>query len=495
MFLVVSSDEMKSSEKFTIEQRGITSLELMEEAGSAIAELISKRFENKKVLVVCGTGNNGGDGFVVARKLLENNFLVDVFLAKGKGSKEQNKNKELFTGEIYGKFPNTKYDIIIDALFGIGLSRNVENDFYETIIKINEANSYIISIDIPSGINSDNGLVLNIAVQANLTIALGFFKNGHFLNNGLDYCGELVVKNIGIFLANTKASQILEINEIKEFFPKRNRNVHKGTFGKATIIAGSKELIGASAISYTALSALKMGSGYSQLAIPKSLYSNFALNIFEATYFLLKDNKGNISYDKKTLNKIIANSDSIAIGMGLGVSKDIYKTIEYLLKNYTKTLIIDADGLNSLAEYGVDILKNKKCEVILTPHIKEFSRLTGKDVEEIKQKGLLLARDFAYTYDVVVVLKSATTIIASKVNTYINITGNSGLSKAGSGDILSGILSGLASWSGDIDKIAAVATYILGKAAENALGKHQSEYTLVASDIINLIPLIVSELN
>jgi len=494
MYLVVSSDEMKNSEAFTMQQKGMTNLDLMEEAGISIADIIIKRFKEKRILVVCGLGNNGGDGFVVARKLLEKNFLVETYAVKGTGSKEREKNKGLFTGKIHNKFPNDKYDIIIDALFGIGLSRNVENEFYETIIKINESNAYVISIDIPSGINADNGLILNIAVQADLTIALGFYKNGHFLNYGLDYSGELIVENVGIFPSVTKSSIILEEKEIKDFFPKRERNVHKGSFGKATIIAGSKELIGASAISFSALCALKMGCGYAQLAIPKSLYSNFALNVLENTYFLLKDKNGNLVFDKKSLNKIMASSDAISIGMGLGVSRDIYKTIEYLLKNYSKTLIIDADGINSLAMYGLDILKIKKCDVIITPHIKEFSRISEKDVEEIKQKGIQIARDFAYTYNLTVVLKSAVTIIASPSDTYINITGNSGLAKAGSGDVLSGILVGLASWSKETFKMAAVASYILGKAAENALGNYQSEYTLVASDVINTIPLIINKL-
>ncbi len=493
MFLVVSSDEMKNSETFTMEQKGVTSLELMEEAGTAIALEISKRYEKKKVLVICGLGNNGGDGFVIARKLLEKDFDVEVFAIKGTGSKEREKNKKQFSGKIHNKYPSDKYEVIIDAVIGLGLSRGIEKDLYETIIKINEADAYVVSVDIPSGINADNGLVSNIAVQADLTIALGFYKNGHFLNDGLDYSGELMVENFGIFPSVTKSSSILEEKEIKEFFPKRERNVHKGSFGKATIIAGSKELIGASAISFNALCALKMGSGYAQLAIPKSLYSNFALNALENTYFLLKDKNGNLLFDKKNLNRIISHSDAIAIGMGLGVSREVYKTIEYLLKNYSKTLIIDADGLNSLATYGVGILKTKKCEVIITPHIKEFARLSDKDVDEIKQKGIQAARDFAYTYDLTVILKSAVSIIASPTDTYINITGNSGLAKAGSGDVLSGILVGLASRSKETLKIAAVASYILGETAESAVGNFQNEYTLVASDIINTIPMVINK--
>ena len=210
------------------------------------------------------------------------------------------------------------------------------------------------------------------------------------------------------------------------------------------------------------------------------------------TYVLFADENGNLSYDEEKLKSIL-HYEVITIGMGLGVSKEIYQTIQYLLTHYEHTLIIDADGLNTLSQFGVEILKEKKCKVILTPHLKEFSRLSAQPMERVKTESILLAKQFVKDYDVLLILKSAVSLIAFQNEMYINTAGTPALAKAGSGDVLSGILSGIVSIYGYHANSALMATYLLGKAGEKA-AQQLSEYSVTATDVIACIPMIIQEL-
>jgi len=488
---ILSVKEMAAADKYTIDNFKTTSLKLMEKAAKAIADEVDKLFKNENILVVCGVGNNGGDGYAAARLLKERGHTVTCLKLSGEMSKECKTNFEKFDGEIINAGDGTmKFDIIIDAIFGIGLSRDIKGDFLAAIDFINGSDAYVISIDIPSGISADSGVVLGGAVLADLTIIIGEYMLGNYLNNGIDYSKETIIANIGIKIPEDNYAVRYEDNDIKKFFPKRKRNVNKGDFGRCSLIAGSYEFSGAGIISANALASLKLGSGYSNICIPMSLVNVFSGLVPECTITLLKDKIGEIEFDKLMLKKIVLVSQTICIGMGVKCTEELYKTIEYILKNFKGSLLIDADGLNALSEFGTDILKNKNCKVILTPHIKEFSRLTGKPIEEIFKDSVNIAKEYAKEFDVTVVLKSAVTIITNGEKTAINIRGTSGMAKGGSGDVLSGVIGGLLARGLNEFDAGVCGTYVFGCAGELA-AVEGNEYSMIASDIINKIPTVV----
>ncbi len=465
---ILTVQQMRDADKYTINNLGITEDELVCRAGEAIANEISSRFRGGRILVCVGKGNNGADGIETSKILSKiHGFSVTLF------------NAEADSLEIF----NNKFDIILDCLFGTGLNRIVDGKYKEIIDKINTTKCFVISCDIPSGLNGDNGLIMGVAVKANLTIAIQELKIGYFLNDGVDYTGEIVVKDIGISVWEDDFLKRLRHKDIKKFFPDRNRNSHKGSYGKVAIIGGSKNYSGSVALSLSAYLALKMGSGYSNLLIPNSLFDIYALRFLECLVTPINDDNGNIVFDRENIEKIL-DYDCISIGMGIGVSKDVYETIKFLLENYHGKLIIDADGLNSLAKFSVDILKNKKCQVVLTPHIGEFIRLTGCEKQDLFENEISLAKQFAKKYNVLLVLKSAVSVITDGENTFINTKGCSGMAKAGSGDALVGVMSGvLANNDANVESLAC-ACYVFGFAGQYAQ-KNLTPYTMTPSDLIN----------
>lgn len=456
---------MRQADAYTINERGVASQTLMRRAGAAIASQVAKVADETKarsITVVCGTGNNGGDGYVCAEELIKLGKNVDVYAISGKFSPDCARERQAYTGAYAQEIGG---DIIVDCIFGTGLCRDVAGEYAEVIDRINQSGAYVISADIPSGINGDNGRILNIAVKADLTVAIGEYKTGHFLSDGLDYCGKTVKADIGIECPHTKFVEIYEDSDIKPFFPERRRNSHKGTFGSANVVAGSDKYIGAAALAAEA--ALKSGCGYVKLTTSEKVRMSLAPRLPQVIY----------------LDEPDLNSDCIAVGSGCGVGKNLYDTLARLLKNYGGTLIIDADGLNSLAKYGADILREKKCRVILTPHIKEFSRISSLTTDEILSDPVGRAEAFAAEYGVILVLKSASTVITDGRRTALNIRGNTALAKGGSGDMLCGYMCGCSARGTEPFEAAVCSTYVLGKAAEIA-ADDMTEYCATAKDII-----------
>ena len=469
---ILTAEQMKIADRYTISTLGITEDVLVERAGTAVAEEIFNRFKGGRVLVCIGKGNNGADGQVVANLLSKRHgFKVDVLLV-------EDATLKLF---------DDKYDIILDCIFGTGLNREVCGIHKEIIKKINSSGAFVISCDVPSGLCSENGKVLGVAVKAKMTIAIQEYKTGYFLNDGPDYCGKIVVKDIGISVWEEKFLMRMTGEDVVSFFSKRERNVHKGNFGKVSVVGGSKNYPGSIYLSTLSLLAMKSGVGYVNLVVPKSMYGIYALKNPECTIMAMDDNNGCTTFDVKTLDSLM-NYDTIAIGMGMGVSNSVYKSIEYILKNYAGILLIDADGLNCLSKYGVNILKNKNCQVVLTPHVGEFSRLSGLSKDLITSSPIVYAEEFAKKFSVVLVLKSATSIITNGDSTYLNTSGCSGMAKAGSGDVLSGFIAGVIARNKNNSLLDAVASacYVFGKAGEIA-EKTNSSYTMTATDIINCL--------
>lgn len=472
---ILTSAQMRDADRYTVEHLGVSEDILIERAASVLLEEIVKKFRGGRVLVCVGKGNNGKDGVVLAKKLLKiHGFYVSVM--------------NFSLGAL--KFFEKKYDIIIDCLFGTGLNRNVEGTYKSVIEKINESDSFVISCDIPSGLNSDTGKPMGVAVKADMTIAIQEYKLGHFINEGPDYCGFVVAKDIGISIWGDNYATKLSSSDVALFFEKRKRNVHKGNFGKVCIIGGSKAYCGSALLSFNALAALKTGRGYSYLCVPESLFAVYALKVPEIILKTLKDDNGFFVSDEKSLSEILS-CDSIAFGMGVGVSEEIYKIIRFLLENYKGNLLLDADALNTVSKYGTDIFSRSKCRVVITPHIGEFARLTDKKTEDIQENFISFSKEFAKKYNITVLLKSSASVITDGEKVFINTTGCAGLAKGGSGDVLSGIAAGIlgdnSGFNDDFVERVAAASYIFGAAGEIA-SERQNDYTITASDVISALP-------
>ncbi len=474
---ILSTAQMRNADEYTIKTLGVAEDVLVERAGEAVADEIISRFHGGRVLVCIGKGNNGADGRVIAEKLAKIHGFSVASLTVSNG--------------IFKLF-DKKFDIIVDCIFGTGLNREVEGKYKLAIEKINCSGAYVVACDIASGLNGDNGLVCGVAVKANLTVAIQEYKLGHFLNDGPDYSGEVVSRDIGISIWGDDYVKKFNDISVQKFFPKRNKNVNKGCFGKACIIGGSKKYSGSVILSASALCALKMGVGYVGLAVPESMFNAYVGKVPECILHTIKDSDGFAIFDSERLGQLL-NYDSIAIGMGMGVNEDVYRTITYLLQNYKGNLIIDADGLNSLAEYGVDALKNKTCNVTITPHVGEFARLISKDKSEVVKKPIDLAVEFAKEYGVTVLLKSAVSIITDGEEVFINTTGTPAMAKAGSGDVLSGIIAGLTARVDEVLFSVTASAYLFGRCGEIATF-HANEYSVTASELVLALPEAINSL-
>ena len=475
---ILSVTEMRAADEYTINTLGVAEDELVFRAGKAVADEIIRRYHGGRVLVCIGKGNNGEDGKVVAKLLSgKHGFTVSTLT---------------ISNGIFKLF-DKKYDIIVDCIFGTGLNRQVEGKYKTAIEKINSSGAIVVSCDIPSGLNGDNGQVLGVAVKAQLTVAIQEYKLGHFLGEGPDYCGRVVAKDIGISIWGDDFVKRFNDESVSKFFPRRARHVNKGCFGKACLIGGSKKYSGSVLLSANSLCALKMGVGYVNTVVPESMFAAYVGKVPECILTPIKDKDGFAVLDEKTLNSIL-NYDSIAVGMGMGCDINTHEIISYLLENYTGKLLIDADGLNALAKFGKDCLKNKKCTVILTPHVTEFSRILGKDKTEIIVNPIETAKEFAKEYDVIVLLKDAVSVITDGEEVYLNTTGSPAMAKAGSGDVLSGLIAGILARTNESLLATVSGAYLFGKMGECA-EKEQNEYTVVATDLIDALPKVINNLN
>ena len=464
---ILTAAQMRIADEFTINNLGVSKEELVYRAGKCVAGEVLARFKGGRVLVCIGKGNNGEDGKIIAE-----------ILSKKHGFSVATVN--VYNGIF--KIFDSKFDIIIDCIFGTGLNRVVEGKYRTAIEKINQSGAYVIACDIASGLNGDNGKVMGIAVKANLTVAIQEYKLGHFLCDGPNYSGEVLAKDIGISIWGDDYVKRLTSETVKKYFIPTNRTVNKGDFGKVAVIGGSKKYSGSVILSLNALSALKMGNGYSNLVVPDCLFSSCVGLNPECILTACKDDGCTLVFDENVLKPLL-KYDSVSIGMGVGVTEEIYKIISYFLSNYEGVLLVDADGLNSLAKFGIEILLNKKCRVVLTPHIGEFSRLTKTDKTDILWDTISVAKDFAEKYDVTLVLKNAVSVITDGKEIFLNTTGCSGMAKGGSGDVLSGVTAGILAKCDDVCEASACACYLVGRAGEIAEAQ-QNQFTVTASDIV-----------
>lgn len=469
---IVTCEEMKRLEKEAI-SIGISEPLLTENAAlGAVGEII--RELPSSVQIFCGKGKNGGDGYAVARHLFNRGIDVTVTcLEKPSGpALADYEIAENMNIDIRPYDGVRKCDLLIDAILGTGINCDVTG-LYKTVIEsINASGIPVLSLDIPSGINGDTGKVCGCATRAFKTVTFGFPKLGLYSPLSIDYTGDVVTCDISIprYAPSGKISRKL-LTKGTLNLPVKSRASHKGNGGKVLIIGGTGKMPGAP---YMAASAAeKCGAGLVTAAVPEEYCIPIMKRLTGAMCVPIDE----------TLPERISKADSVLIGGGMGNNENTLRLVETAVKSSLNTLIIDADGLNVLAE-NKKILKNKK-NIIITPHMGEMSRLTNLSIPEITENRVLIAEDFSREYGVTVVLKGAGTVVAAEgFSTYINSTGNAGMAKGGSGDILAGMIAGFC--ASKIPEAAALAVYLHGIAGD--LGADSiGQYSLTAKDLINFI--------
>ena len=473
---------IKSHEENAVNS-GIFSFEgLMKTAGDKVFEIIKNNYNlsDKKIAVVCGNGNNGGDGFVIAQNLRDNGYDVTVITPLGEPKTDTAK---FYYNKLCGiKITQTfedNYGIIIDALFGIGLNRELGKEIICLIEKINFADALRISVDIPSGINCDNGKILAGCINADLTVTFIALKPCFMLPPATDYCGKVTVADIGI----TPKDFIFEtIEEPKPI--KRKHNSHKGTFGTAVLFCGSYGMLGAAILS--AKSCLRSGVGIAKCVLCKSIYKPFTVSVPEAVCVPVRQTLNGSLSSNINIKKITEKATAILFGCGVKNTKSTEKLLKKLILNTNIPLIIDADGINVLSR-NIELLKKANAPIILTPHPAEMARLCKKTAAEVEADRVNTAINFAKKYNCYLVLKGANTIVCTPDSeVFFNMNGNPGLATGGSGDVLAGIIVSKIAQGIPICEALKSAVYIHGNAAEQKT-KILGEEALLPSDIIEAL--------
>ena len=515
---VVTAEEMRIIDRRTIEGYSIPGSVLMERAGLAVASRIKEAFSPRKVIIIAGSGNNGGDGLVVARNLYNEGWDVKVFLT---AKPEDLKGDALLQYRIAVKFGLkiypinefltnyssliTRHCILVDALLGTGISKKVTGLLSEVISYLNRSNVPIISVDIPSGISSDNGQIMGEAVRADCTVTFGLPKRGHLLYPGAQHSGKLFIEDIGfpkeLLISEKLHIELLTKDKVSLLIPKRLRYSHKGNYGHVLIVAGSKGKTGAAIMA--AKACLRSGAGLVTLGIPKSLADVFQSRVTEEMILALPD-KGDGTLSQRAarviLNFLNERATTLAIGPGIGISSDTKKLMEILIKTSTTPMVIDADGINSLK--GERAMFSKlKAPIILTPHPGEMARLLGKQkgvsvkTQDIERNRINVPFSFAKETGTYLVLKGVPTIIAGPDGmAYINSTGNPGMASAGTGDVLTGMISAFLSQGLSPTHASILGVYMHGFAGDSAAAE-KGEHPLIATDIIEKIPFAFHSLS
>ncbi|MFY9612894.1 MAG: NAD(P)H-hydrate dehydratase [Tissierellaceae bacterium] len=493
MEYLVTSNEMKACDYNTINKIGIPSMVLVERAAlGALEELVDHGFDLSRVLVVCGRGNNGADGFALARLLHLKGVSVDIlFIDRDKKSTPET-SQQISIVQNYGigildQVDFTAYTTIVDGLLGVGLSRDVEGAYADIIEGINQSQARVLALDIPSGISADDGKVMGKAVLADKTVTFGFKKLGLVLYPGARYAGELVVKDIGLTEIGFEG-KLPKVSshtpEDMEMLPVRQPYSNKGTFGRVLVVAGSTNMSGAAYLS--AKAAYRMGVGLVNIYTVEENREILQTQLPEAIL---------TTYDSQNpdLGDLIAKIQEarvIVVGPGMGRSLSTRIILETVLKVSEVPLVIDADAVNILAE-NPDLLEDHRQDIILTPHLGEMGRLIKKNTRQISENIIAEAEDFARKKGLNCVLKDTRTVIARRDGqVFLNQSGNDGMATAGSGDVLTGIIAGLIAQGLGSMEAASLGVYIHGLAGDRAaekLGRH----ALMAGDIIDSLHYIL----
>jgi len=495
---VSSVEEMKNMDKQAMEKFGIPDSILMENAGQAAYFVILKEFgiDRKKFIVLCGTGNNGGDGLVVARKLHSMGAEVKVYiLGEKKYGEAAAKNFEILSRmpiEIKPidldrmRIDIAHSDAIIDAIFGTGLSKNVKGMHREAVKLINESGKVVFSVDIPSGINGNTGRIMGEAVKADYTITYGLPKIGNILYPGYEWGGKLYLSHIS-FPPSLQNSIKVSINDPIEI-PERKKDGHKGSFGDTLFIAGALSYFGAPC--FSALSFLKAGGGYSRLATARSIIPFLGSRASEVVFVPLKETEtGSIALENRDkLLELSEEVDMVVMGPGVSLNDETQQLVRELAANIRKPLIIDGDGITAVSK-DIDMIKKRVAETILTPHLGEMSRITGLSIKEIDERKIEILQKTASELNACIILKSAHSLIGCPDGrVFINLSGNCGMATAGSGDVLTGTIGAMFGLGLNIEQAARMGVFVHGIAGDLA-SFDKGEDGMTAQDVLNYLPV------
>ncbi len=477
--------QMSQADSFTIKETGIPSLVLMERAALKTVEVMHTHgIDTSRPLVVCGSGNNGGDGFAIARLLTEEGASARILFAGRESSlseecRVQKKIAENLGIGIITEIPEEEYTVIIDAVFGVGLSREISGKYADIIAWMNEQNCSKVAVDIPSGVSSATGKILGIAFHADLTVAMACVKAGCEMYPGKYSTGETVAVPIGIdpefFSSDENVCITYDRCDIPELLPERKADSHKGSYGRALMITGSSGMAGAAYLS--AKAAYAVGAGLVQIYTAQENRAILQQLLPEAIISCYQE------YDEEKLTQLLDWADVVCIGCGLGTGEISRRILEGTLNRVSVPCIIDADGLNLLSR-KMNLLEKMCSPVILTPHMKEMSRLTGYSVNDLSDRRLEIIREFTEKYPAVCVLKDSRTFIKEKGrHPFFNLAGNSTMAKAGSGDVLAGVITGLSAQGMPAYESAALGVYLHACGGDEAK-EAKGSYSVLARDLI-----------
>lgn len=500
---------MREIDQKAMQEYGIPGLVLMENAGLAVCRVVERLLggvEGKTVLLVCGKGNNGGDGFVAARQLHSRGARVRLLLA---APAETLHGEARVNYDIWTKMGRKVYrlqdrsalqvlrlglmqaDLVVDALFGTGFRGVVKDRPKRLIETINDSDRMVVAVDVPSGVEADTGAVRGAAMRADHTVTFGLPKIGLVLEPGADYAGRLHVADITI---PDEASahirrRLLTRRSVGDWLERRPRGAHKGNFGHVLVIGGSRGMLGAACL--TARAALRAGAGLVTLAVPQSLQDVAAPLVPEAmTAGLAETVDGAVSqHARDHITGLLDKTDVLALGPGLSANPETVEMVRQVLADLGTPCVLDADGLNALAasDPAKMLPLASGSPLVLTPHPGEMARLLDSTVPEIREDPVGVAERAAETWGCTVVLKGRTTVVAGDEHTYLNTTGNPGLATGGSGDVLTGITAALVAQNHPPARAAAAAVYVHGCAGDLAAAE-KGETALVAGDVIHYLP-------
>ena len=496
--------EMRSLDRYAIDELGIPEEILMENAGNASYFVMLKEsgIKDKRFVIICGIGNNGGDGLVVARKIYSNGGNVKVFILGDanelKGAAKKNfdilsslriESRRIESIESI-KNDVSHCDAIVDAIFGTGLSRDVSGLYRDVILLINGSGKKVFSLDVPSGINGDTGEIMGIAVKADYTVTFGLPKTGNMLFPGYEHCGKLYVSYISFPPSlYDKDSIKVEINDYIKL-PTKDMNAHKGDFGEALFIAGASSYFGAPY--FSALSFLKAGGGYSRLAAPISMTPFIANKGSEIVFIPQKETESeSISLkNKDALIKLSERVDMVIIGPGLSLDEETQQLTRELAVAIERPLLIDGDGITAISK-DLGLIKERRYPTILTPHLGEMSKITKTGVSEINKNKIDILQSASKELNSIIVLKGAHSLIGyPDERVYINMSGNPGMATAGSGDVLTGTIAAMFGLGLSLEDAVRKGVFIHGFSGDLA-AVDIGEDGITAQNILDYLPLAV----
>ncbi len=498
MEYILNASEMKECDRYAIEEIGIPSLVLMERAALAVVDEILNRYPNPgKILVICGSGNNGADGFAAARLLRERGCEADLLFAGHEASlsEECRTQREICQRLRIPEFSCSdrpepdldRYDLILDALFGIGLSREISGFCKDLIRSVNQCRAVKAAVDIPSGVCADNGAVLGCAVHADLTVTFAARKIGHLLYPGTEYCGQVICRQIGIPVPNDRKTTAPDFRDLAHL-PVRPGYSNKGSFGKVLLIAGTEGMSGAACLA--GLAAYRTGCGLVRIYTPECNRIPVQTLLPEAVVTVYHQEEDAVT----GLEALCRWADTVAVGPGIGTGQISEQILERLLEVWDGPLVLDADALNLLSARR-DLLaglKSRRIPAILTPHIGEMMRLTGSTKEQLLSGLIESCTGFARKYSLICVQKDARTIVSDGARVCINESGNNGMAAGGSGDVLTGLLASLLAQGMPPFAAASVGVYLHGLAGDRAAAK-LGRHGMIARDLADSIADVLCE--